>query len=93
MKILTKSRWKKVFIISVGSLGDDRYHRYSLKLDVIIGLPGSIEHTWWEWGTDIIQGDEDADRLYGEKDNDIIQGGLEAIDSTVTRVMIYLLVG
>ena len=65
---------KRHFIISVGSLGDDRIIG-TAGTDVIIGLPGS-DNIRGGNGTDIIQGDEDADRLYGEKDNDIIQGGL-----------------
>ena len=65
---------KRQFIISVGSLGDDRIIG-TAETDVIIGLPGS-DNIRGGNGTDVIQGDEDADRLYGEKDNDIIQGGL-----------------
>ena len=65
---------KRQFIISVGSLGNDRIIG-TPGTDVIIGLPGS-DNIRGGNGTDVIQGDEDADRLSGEKDNDIIQGGL-----------------
>ena len=64
----------KSFIMSEGSIGDDRIIG-TPGTDVIIGLPGT-DNIRGGNGTDVIQGNEDADRLYGENGNDIIQGGL-----------------